>query len=56
MKKHETTKKRVFLQSNVFCKQLKMEKEIPKISFKENQSLDIEVMNFPQLFDKLNQS
>lgn len=33
-----------------------MEKEIPKISFKENQSLDIEVMNFVQLAEKLSQS
>ena len=33
-----------------------MEKEIPKIPFKESQSLDIEVMNFAQLVDKLNQS
>ena len=33
-----------------------MEKEIPKIYFNNNQGLDIEVMDFAQLFDKLNLS
>lgn len=33
-----------------------MEKEIPKLSFNKNQSLDIDVMNFTQLFDKINDS
>jgi AraC-like DNA-binding protein len=32
-----------------------MEKEIPKISFSNNHSLDIEVMTFDQLSEKLNQ-
>jgi hypothetical protein len=35
--------------------QNKMEKEIPKISFSNNHSLDIEVMTFDQLSEKLNQ-
>lgn len=30
-----------------------MNKDIPKIEYKQNQSLDIEVMNFPELFKKL---
>ena len=33
-----------------------MEKDIPRIYFKENKSLGIEVMNFTRLLDKLNQS
>ncbi len=33
-----------------------MEKEIPKILFNRYKSLEVEVMNFTQLFDKLNQS
>lgn len=33
-----------------------MEKEIPKVSFNTDQNLDIEVMSFSQLFDKLNDS
>ena len=33
-----------------------MEKEIPKILFNRDKSLEVEVMNFTQLFDKLNQS
>lgn len=33
-----------------------MEREIPKIDFDSNQSLRIEVMNFAQIFGKLNQS
>lgn len=33
-----------------------MKKEIPKISFNENQSLDIEVMTFSQLGEKINDS
>lgn len=33
-----------------------MENEIPKIYFNRNKKLDIEVMNFTQLFGKLNQS
>lgn len=33
-----------------------MKKEIPKILFTRNKSLDVEVMNFKQLFNKLDQS
>lgn len=33
-----------------------MQKEIPQISFSKNQSLDIEVVKFAQLFDKLKDS
>lgn len=33
-----------------------MKKDIPKISFSEKSDLDIEVMSFPELFSRLNQS
>jgi len=42
--------------ANSFSASKKMKEEIPKISFKENLNLDIEVMTFDQLSEKLFQS